>query len=212
MLLFFTLLLFNSTENVKAKYYKAVRTQNPLDALEYYREIINDAPKTPYADSSLFRIGMFYYLIGDFDQVINTLEIIYNRGNKSTLYQKACYWLKRCYENIEDTVKVKEFASIVDTLGDLTRKEPDSLLINNSDTQIDATMVYTIQLGAYRDREWSDLFLKRLKECNIESHTIEKGEYVKVCSGKFSTRAEADRWLIELRNNGFDGFVIKVKP
>ena len=104
-LLFIILLFIGSIDATKKKYQKATRTGNPLEAIEYYRQIIREAPKSAYADSSLFRIGMFYYLIGDYEQVINTLEVIFNKGDESSLYRKACYWLKFSYRNMEDSTK-----------------------------------------------------------------------------------------------------------
>ncbi len=213
MKLLFIIFLINSPlDAVKKKYYKAIRTQNPLEAIEYYREIINDSPKSVYADSSLFRIGMFYYLISDYEQVINTLEVIYNKGQKSSLYRKACYWLKFCYQNREDTVKALEFARIIENL-----KEPINIRMENQKNKKETetsnqSVLYTIQLGAYRDREWADLFFLRLKEKNLESYFIEHREYIKICSGKFSTMAEAETYLAELKNKGFDGFIVKFEP
>lgn len=213
MKLLFILLLISSTpEAARIKYHKAIRTENPLEAIEYYRQIINDAPKTSYADSSLFRIGMFYYLIGDYDQTISSLEIIYNKGLKSSLYRKACYWLEISWENLGDTTKALEFAKIVENLKETKSIKTDTLLKSEKTTVSNQAALYTVQLGAYRDREWADLFLERLKEHNLESYVIVKGEYIRICSGNFSTRAEAESWLIELNNSGFDGWIIKVKP
>lgn len=213
MKLFLIIFLINvSLDTVKKKYHKAIRTQNPLEAIEYYREVINDAPKSAYADSSLFRIGMFYYLIGDYEQVINTLEVIYNKGEKSSLYRKACYWTMLSYHNREDTTKALEFAKIIENL-----KKPEKIklenLAKNQKTERDSEpAIYIVQLGAYRDKDWAELFLLRLKQHGIESYTIGIGDYIKICSGKFPTKKEAEAHLEELRNKGFDGFIVQFEP
>ena len=94
------LLLISAESTIKEKYDKALKIKDPLEAVEYYRQIVKEAPNTPYADSSLFRIGMLYYILGDFNKSINHFELIYKKGAKSTLYSKTCYWLKFCYQNI----------------------------------------------------------------------------------------------------------------
>ncbi|MEA1912370.1 MAG: SPOR domain-containing protein [candidate division WOR-3 bacterium] len=209
MKLLIVLLLFLSPlDKAREKYHKAVQIQNSLKAVEYYRQIIKEAPKTAYSDSSLFRIGMFYYLLGDFEQTINTLEVIYNKGQVSSLYQKACFWLKVSYQNIGDTSKTQEFSKILDTLK-MPSNKPITL---EGEENKEKTEFYTVQLGAYRDKEWADLFLSHLKEHNVKSYTIQKGEYIRISSGKFLTKEDAEKYLKILQDKGFDGFVILLKP
>lgn len=191
----------------RTKYNKAKRISNPLEAIEYFRQIINDYPETSYADSSLFRIGMFYYLIGDYEQSKNTLEVIYNKGKQSSLFEKSSFWLKYCYQNSGDTIKALEFEKILDSL----EKENFSLDIQAGTGKTDRkeNNYYTIQLGAYRDEEWAELFQDRLEAKNIKSIWIKNGEYIKICSGKFKEEEDAKEWLEELRDKGFDGFIIE---
>lgn len=213
MKLFLLILLFNtSLDAVIKKYRKAIGIQNPLEAIEYYREIINDTPKTAYADSSLFRIAMFYYLIADYEQVINTLEVIYNKGDESTLYRKACHWLMYSYYNRDDTIKALEFAKIIENLKKSSKIKTENPVITHKEEQESQSSLYTIQLGAYRDKEWAELFLLRLTQHGIESFTIIIGDYIKICSGKFNTKADAEFYLEELINKGFDGFIVEIEP
>ena len=213
MKLFLLILLINiSPTELKKKYHRAIDIQNPLEAIEYYREIINDAPKTAYADSSLFRIAMFYYLIGDYEQVINTLDVIYNKGDESPLYRKSCYWLMYSYYNRDDTTNALEFSKIIEDLKKSNKMELENPVITHKEEPKNQASLYTVQLGAYRDKEWAELFLHRLRQHGLESFTIVIGDYIKICSGKFNDKADAEYHLELLIKEGFDGFIVEIEP
>jgi len=209
-------LLINAEATIKEKYNKALKIKDHLVAAEYYRQIVQEAPNTPYADSSLFRIGMLYYILGDFNKTINHFEIIYKKGGKSTLYSKTCYWLKFCYENIGDSIKAKEiirknknlFSDEVDTKmtqeqTNIETKKP----IQQKEEQQKQLEYHTIQLGAYEDKKWLEYFIKKLKENDVEYFIKQAGDYSKIFSGKFDTRSEAEKYLEEIKNKGFHGFI-----
>jgi len=216
MMLVVLLLLLNAEPTIKEKYNKALKIKNPLEAVEYYRQIVKEAPNTPYADSSLFRIGMLYYILGDFNKTINHFEIIYKKGGKSTLYSKTCYWLKFCYENIGDSSKAKEIIRknknlFSDEVDKKERKEQTILEtkqpLQKKEEQQKQLEYYTIQLGAYEDKKWLEYFIEKLKENNVEYFIKQAGNYSKILSGKFDTRSEAEKYLEEIKHKGFHGFI-----
>ena len=210
------LLLISAESTIKEKYHKALKIKDPLAAVEYYRQIVKEAPNTPYADSSLFRIGMLYYILGDFNKTINHFEIIYKKGEKSTIYSKTCYWLKFCYENIGDSTKAKEiirknknlFSEEIDTK---EAKEETSIEtkkpVQHTEKEQRKEEYYTIQLGAYQDEKWLEYFIGKLKENDVEYFIKKSGQYSKIFSGKFDTRNEAEEYLKKIKNTGFHGFI-----
>jgi len=209
-------LIINAEATIKEKYTKALKIKDPLVAAEYYRQIAQEAPNTPYADSALFRIGMLYYLLGDFERTINHFEIIYKKGGKSTLYSKTCYWLKFCYENIGDSIKAREiirknknlFSDEVDTKTTTEQTNTETKkLIQQTGKQQKRLEYHTIQLGAYEDKKWLEYFLGKLKENDVEYFIKQTGDYSKIFSGKFDTRSEAEKHLEEIKNKGFHGFI-----
>jgi tetratricopeptide (TPR) repeat protein len=225
MILPFLFILINAEVSIKDKYHKALKIKDPLEAVEYYRQIVKDAPKTPHADSSLFRIGMLYYILGDFDKTISHFELIYKRGTKSTLYSKICYWLNLCYENIGDSAKANQIKRKNKTIFSLSEK-PDKKDIKQKPTikPIERKEItqqpgekkkevkkeqefYSIQLGAYEDEKWLAYFLGKLKENNVKYYTNKSGKYTKIFSGKFDTRIEAETHLEDIKNKGFHGFI-----
>jgi len=208
-------ILINAESPVKEKYQKASKIKNPLEAVEYYRQVIKEVPHSPYADSSLFRIGMLYYILGDFEKTIDHFELIYKKGKKSTLYLKTCYWLKFCYGNIGDSTKAKEMNRKLKNVfseGDekKTATEKKYVEVEKDIRQVEEKKevgFYTIQLGAYEDEKWLEYFLGKLKENDVEYFTKKAGPYSKIFSGKFDTRIDAENYLEEIKNKGFHGFI-----
>ena len=214
------LIIINVESPVKEKYHRASKMKDPLAAVEYYRQVVKEAPNTPYADSSLFRIGMLYYILGDYDKTINHFELIYKRGKKSALYSKTCYWLKLCYENVGNTAKAAEIKRKNKNLfPQVSEQKPVS---EEKNIKVEKTIrevqqvkeeekkeegFYSIQLGAYEDEKWLKYFLEKLKENNVEYFLKKAGGYTKIFSGKFDTRSETEKYLEEIKNKGFHGFI-----
>jgi tetratricopeptide (TPR) repeat protein len=219
------LIIINVKSPVKEKYHKALKMKDPLAAGEYYRQVINEAPNTPYEDSSLFRIGMLYYILGDFDKTIDHFELIYKRGKKSTLYSKTCYWLNLCYENVGNTDKAAAikrknknlFPQGSEQKSTQKKKDvPEEKNVKAEKTIREIKQVkeekkeegfYSIQLGAYEDEKWLEYFLEKLNENNVEYFLKKAGRYTKIFSGKFDTRIGAEKYLEEIKNKGFHGFI-----
>ncbi len=208
-------ILINAESTVKEKYQKALKMKNPLEAVEYYRQVVKEEPNSPYADSSLFRIGMLYYILGDFEKTTDHFELIYKKGKKSTLYLKTCYWLKFCYENLGDSTKAKEMnRKLKNVLSDgdkkITTTEKKYVEVKKDIQQAEEKKevgFYSIQLGAYEDEKWLEYFLGKLKENDVEYFIKKAAQYSKIFSGKFDTRTGAEKYLEEIKNKGFHGFI-----
>ncbi len=222
MIFFLILLFINAEYSVKGKYQKALEIRDPLKAVEYYRQIVKEAPTSPYADSSLFRIGMLYYILGDFEKTIDHFEIIFKKGKKSPMFVKTCYWLKYCYANSGDSTKSKKMEGILkNLLSDGKEKElpPEEKDIEEEEKSVEQPKVktepkaetetgfYTVQLGAYEDKKWLEYFLGKLKENAVEYFIREEGQYSKIYSGKFGNRNDAENYLEVIKNKGFHGFI-----
>jgi tetratricopeptide (TPR) repeat protein len=225
--MFLILLVFiNAGTSLKEKYNSAAQVKDPFKAVEYYRQIIKESPESSYADSSLFRIGMLYYILGDFEKTIDHFELIFKKGQKSTMFIKTCYWLKFCYENTGDLPKAKKMEEILKKLKVIkVDKEPETaekdIPVNHNikkeenarqtktepKTTEEKNGFYTIQLGAYEDKKWLEYFLSKLEENNVEYYVKEEDRYSKIYSGKFENRSEVEEYLKTIKNKGFHGFI-----
>jgi tetratricopeptide (TPR) repeat protein len=225
--MFLVVLIFIGSGNpLKDKYQEASKIKDPFKAVEIYRQIIKESPENPYADSSLFRIGMLYYLLGDFEKTIDHFELIFKKGTKSSMFIKTCYWLKYCYGNVGDSTKSKKMEDILlklvakednkesatttkETSEKDASKEKDKIKDTKikSETTEERTGFYTIQIGAYEDKKWLEYFLSKLKENKVEYFVKEEGNYSKIYSGKFENRSEVEKYLEDLKNKGFHGFI-----
>ena len=225
--MFLILLVFiNAEKPLKEKYNSAAQIKDPFKAVEYYRQIIKESPESSYADSSLFRIGMLYYILGDFEKTIDHFELIFKKGPKSSMFIKTCYWLKFCYENTGDSPKAKKMEEIlrklkvikVDKESETDKK--DIPVKHNIKEEENAREIkkepkkteeksgfYTIQLGAYEDKKWLEYFLSKLEENNVEYYVKEEDRYSKIYSGKFENRSEVEKYLETIKNKGFHGFI-----
>ncbi len=213
------LLFLNAEDAAKGKYQKASTIIDPYEAAEYYRQIIKESPTSPYADSSLFRIGMLYYIFGDFEKAIDHLEIIFRKGKNSSMYAKTCYWLKYCYGNTGDSTKSEEMEELLKKLVSDNKKKESSPKKKETEEDLKEEKnikqpkmetdpgFYTIQLGAYEDKKWLEYFLGKLKEKSVEYFIREEGRYSKIYSGKFENRSDAENYLEDLKNKGFHGFI-----
>jgi len=216
MIFFLILVFINAEDPVKGKYQTASKIKDPFKAVEYYRQIVKEAPASPYADSSLFRIGMLYYILGDFEKTIDHFEIIFRKGKKSPIYAKTCYWLKYCYANSGDSTKSKKMEMVLkNLLSDGKEKEspPEEKDTEKEEKSVEQPKVetesgfYTVQLGAYEDKKWLEYFLGKLKENAVEYFIREEGQYSKIYSGKFGNRNDAENYLEVIKNKGFHGFI-----
>lgn len=225
--MFLVILVFiGSGDPLKDKYQEASKIKDPFKAVEIYRQIIKESSESPYADSSLFKIGMLYYLLGDFEKTIDHFELIFKKGTKSKMFIKTCYWLKYCYGNAGDSTKAKKMEDILLKLvvkeenkkSETSKKEISENYADKEEDNIKNTNIesettekkegyYTIQIGAYEDKKWLEYFLTKLRENNVEYFVKEDGSYSKIYSGKFENRSEVEKYLEALKNKGFHGFI-----
>ncbi|HDI82563.1 MAG TPA: tetratricopeptide repeat protein [candidate division WOR-3 bacterium] len=192
------LLLFSTCVPVKTAfktpaeslYYRAIQITEPLKAIKIYRDIAVKYPDTPQADSSLFRIAMFYYIQKDYRQAATTFKNIINKGEKSPLYERAGYWAWKCYRILGEKKLAEQIKK-----GEQTKTTPRGK--------------YTIQMGAFKDMRWAENMYQRLKLLGYDAFIKKSPTLIKVYVGGFSTRDEAKDVLKELKNKGFEGFITR---
>ena len=161
---------------------EGVLTENGQDAVAIYNEIINEYPKSRYADASVFRIYSYYYAIG----LYNTANSFLNRLKK--------YYPKSPYIKIAEQRMDKFKKSKTTTITSPVKKKPPPPKSRNK-----IIYNYTIQAGAFtksvnashlKTRFENAGFYSSIKDKNVAG-TIFRVVYV----GKFETEESAKKAL-----------------
>uniref|UniRef100_A0A7C4Y4F5 SPOR domain-containing protein n=1 Tax=candidate division WOR-3 bacterium TaxID=2052148 RepID=A0A7C4Y4F5_UNCW3 len=161
----------------------ARKEEDPLKAMEIYRRIISDYSKTPFSDSSILRIGMFDFVLGDYKGTINTLNLLL-KSKDETIVESAKYWISLCYITIGDTSKSLEWK----------KKEKKNF-------------VYAIQIGAFREERFAKEYMKKFRDEGYDAYIVKIGELIKVFVGKFPDKASAQEELKRLKENNYIGYI-----
>lgn len=179
---------FNSP--AESLYYMALKITDPLKAVKIYRDIAVKYPETPQADSSIFRIAMFYYIQGDYSQSAETFQNIIKKGASSSLYEKSRYWAWKCYRILGKDELAKNI-------------QRDKTKSSKREGK------YTIQMGAFKQVKWAENMYQRLKILGYDAFIKKGSKLIKVYVGGFATRDEAKEVLKELKERGFEGFITR---
>ncbi len=75
---------------------------------------------------------------------------------------------------------------------------------------------YAIQLGAFTDKANAEKMLESyssqsIQDLHLQSELLNERERFLLLGGKYSSREQAEQKLVELRNNGKDGFIKSIK-
>ncbi|HHE04793.1 MAG TPA: hypothetical protein ENL19_01865 [candidate division WOR-3 bacterium] len=181
-----------SSPEAESLYALATNMENPLKAMEIYRKLVVHYPDLAYADSSMFRIGMFYYIMNDYSQALKSFKIIEKKGKDSPLFKKVRFWIGVCYSLLGDSVKAAKYKK-----GEEPKKEGEGC--------------FAVQVGAFRVKTWANNLMQRLKLAGFEPFQMKsKSGLMKVMVGRFKNREDAVLALDALNARGFEGFILNL--
>lgn len=174
-------------------YYTGVLQKNPLSGMRYFEKVISKYGNSVWADSALYRIGMYYYTMEDLDQTIHFLNLIIKRHPNSPLKPLCNFWLGTVYLLRGDTATASQYLQKTTPSskeGILSRIDIKNIVGENTKE------VYTVQIGAYKELRWAKNRQNEMqkKGYNAEIHPVsnEEGKTIfKLTIGRFSTREEA---------------------
>ena len=159
---------------------EAVLTENGQDAVPIYNRILNDFPKSKYADASIYRLYSYYYSLG----LYNTAESFLKRLKKG--YPSSPY-IKLAEREIPSG---NEAAS------------PQELSPSNT-----KDYKFTIQAGAFSNDSNAMSLKKTFEDAGyysfIKNKSVGGTEFRVVYVGRFEKRAEAEEFVQAL-NSQFD--------
>ena len=174
-------------------YYRGVIEKDPLKAMRFYEKVLSKYPDSPWADSSLYRIGMYYYTMQDINQTIHFLKLILKRHPESPMKPLCNFWLGTIYLLKGDTATASSYLKNTPPSsegGILSRIDIKNIEGENSKE------VYAVQVGAYRELKWAEHRLDEMlkKGYSAEIHPIHKEDgsvIYKITIGRFNTHEEA---------------------
>ncbi|MDT3695947.1 MAG: SPOR domain-containing protein [Ignavibacterium sp.] len=156
---------------------EAVLTENGQDAVALYQKIIDNYPKSRYADAALYRIYSYYFALG-----------LYNTADKQ-------------FERLKKEYPESPYIKMVDVNTVKKDDEESSNQIENLKQQNDSEQEfsYTIQAGAFTNSANASGLKKEIENAGMVSFIKEKNVagtvFNVVYVGKFSSRKEAEDFL-----------------
>ncbi len=159
---------------------EGVLTENGQDAIPIYNRILNDFPKSKYADASIYRLYSYYYSLG--------------------LYNTAESFLKRLKQGYPSSPYIKLAEREIPSGNEVS--SPQELSPGNTEDY-----QFTIQAGAFSN-DSNALSLKQTFEdagyySFIKNKSVGGTEFRVVYVGRFEKRAEAENFLLAV-NSQFD--------
>jgi tetratricopeptide (TPR) repeat protein len=162
-----------------------VLTENGQQAVVIYQQIVDDYPRSKYADAALYRIFSYYYALG--------------------LYETAKEKLKFLADNYPASPYIKIAEQSVLPSGENISVE--ELPVEDGQTQSEQNYEFTIQAGAFTNFENAAALKNDLEKSGILARIGEKNvggtTFHIVYAGQFVTYEDAEGFL-QVINTKFD--------
>ena len=170
----------SSPNDPSVLFLEGVLTENGQDAIPIYNRILNDFPKSKYADASVYRLYSYYYSLG--------------------LYNTAESFLKRLKKEYPSSPYIKLAEREIPSGNEVSSPQE----LSPTDTK---DYQFTIQAGAFSNDSNAASLKKTFEDAGfysfIKNKTVGGTEFRVVYVGRFEKRAEADKFL-QAVNSQFD--------
>jgi hypothetical protein len=166
-----------------------ILTENGKTSVSLFSTIVNNYPESKYADAAVFRIYSYYFAREMFNEAATWL-------NKLKKDYPASPYIKLTDQNIPPT--------------DQKDKKP-----NNKKTDSQLKYKFTIQAGAFGNKENANALKKQFTDAgysaDIKEKTVAGTIFQVIYVGKFITEIEAKNFLKQLNSEySLDGRVVSI--
>lgn len=165
-------------EDPSVMFLDAVLKENGQEAVAIYQDIVDNHPKSKYADASLYRIFSYYYALGLYETSQEKLKQL------KTSYPTSPY-IQVAEQNITALEKVDE-----------TKTETK---VEETNTKTETDYKFTIQAGAFTNLDNAKNLMSEFEDASIYSQLGEKvvggTTFHIVYAGKFERREDAESFL-----------------
>jgi len=168
-------------ESPSVKFLEGVLTENGQLAVVIYQDIVDNYSTSKYADAALYRIFSYYYALGLYETAQKKLDQL-------ILDYPGSPYIKIAQQN--------KFPGGEDIA---VNKEEDSTEVNGEETVAEQEFKFTIQAGAFSNRNNAESLKAEFLNSGIFSDTKEKlvggTRFHIVYVGKFLTENDAESFL-----------------
>ncbi len=185
-----------SPNDPSVMYLEGVLTEKGNDAVKIYQKILDDYPKSKYADASLYRILTYNYALGNYTSAKNDFEELKNNYPLSPYIKLA-----------ERDYTVGQTAPSNNNSPQTAKKEKEENL------EVQPNYKYTIQAGAFTNPSNADE-LKKSFEANgyyseIKDKVVGGTLFNVVYVGKFEHKEDAESFLKDIDSDfKLDGRIV----
>lgn len=173
-------------ESPSVKFLEGVLTENGQLAVVIYQDIVDNYSTSKYADAALYRIFSYYYALGLYETAQKKLD-------RLILDYPGSPYIKIAQQN-----KFPEDKEVA------IDKQTDSTEVNGEETVVEQEYKFTIQAGAFSNRNNAESLKAEFLNSGIFSETKEKlvggTMFHVVYVGKFLTKNDAEGFLQVINN------------
>lgn len=195
-----------------AAYFNALLQENADDAIKMFQEISTRFQNTVYAERAWFRLGQYHFADGTYHRARQCFLTLLEQYPASNLAPQAAYYAAKSLLIIGNSPQIRE------ELSRCAEKYPGTWMANfavddlarlksptdhrTSDAKKQTPAPYTVQIGAYTNRENAASQQRSFSQAGYTVLIKEKQEgrriYYQVLVGEFSDRNQARAFADEV--------------
>jgi hypothetical protein len=174
-------LMTNFQNHPGVLYLQGVLTTDGAEAAKIYQSIVDNFPKSEWADDALFKLYQYYYSVGLYKTADQKLEQLKRDYPFST------------YATDQKVVEEPKIAPPAETPAKIAKPSPGKK----------STVLFTVQAGTFRELQNAEELKTRFERDGYASHIftiVNSGKkFHKVWVGEFTKQDEAKRFSAEIK-------------
>jgi tetratricopeptide (TPR) repeat protein len=183
-------------DDPSVKFLDGVLKENGQEAVVIYQDIVDNHPKSKYADAALYRIFSYYYALG--------------------LYETAQEKLKQLKSSYPSSPYIQVADQNLSALEKTEVKEPETK-VDKTKSKVEENYKFTIQAGAFTNLDNAKKLMGEFEAASIFSRLGEKvvggTTFHVVYAGKFEKYEDAESFLQVINTRyKINGSIVSIPP
>jgi len=174
----------------------AVLKENGQEAVVIYQEIVDNYPKSKYADAALYRIFSYYYALG-----------LYETAQEKLKQLKTSYPTSPYINVADQNLSALEKSDVQDT----------ETVVEEIKPKVEENYKFTIQAGAFTNLDNAKKLIEEFESasifCNLGQKIVGGTTFHVVYAGKFEKYEDAENFL-QVVNSRYkvNGSIVSIHP